>query len=110
MIKLYSLAAGTALTFGVYSVTLAYTGNLDIGGSALPVMMHFDAGHTTAPQLDAPAPDASTSTTDHDAAQTTPAKSAAAQPAHDEFQRYFERHYRAHLVLDASSHHFIEVK
>ena len=110
MPKPYTLAAGAALTLGVCNVTLAYSGDFDMGSTTLPVIMQFDAGQTsTAAPTTSTTPSRAT-TTDGEASQPALPKHVELKPARDEFQCYFDRHYRAHLVLDAAAHRLFEVE
>ncbi len=104
MPKSFVLAAGAALTLSASSMTFAYSGDLNMGNPALPVMTQFDTDTAGTTPLAAPA------TSDSKPSQPTPPEHAAAKAARDEFQRYFDRHYRAHLVLDGSAHGFFEVE
>jgi hypothetical protein len=81
----------------------AYNGGIDPGTSPdfgrtpLPVMMQLDAAPGGAP--DAPAivgRDLATPTQQH-------ARLRAHRADGDAFQRYFDRHFHAHLVLDAAA-------
>lgn len=110
MPTLYTLAAGAALTFAVCGVTLAYSGDFDLGSPAPPVMMQFDAGHTSTAAPTTSTTPSRSATTDDEASQPVPPKYVGPKPARDEFQRYFDRHYRAHLVLDAAAHRLFEVE
>lgn len=104
MPNLFIVAAGAALTLSASSVIFAYSGDLAMGKGALAVMNQFDTvpGATSAVQAPVVA--------DSKPSQSTPPQHAAAKPVRDEFQRYFDRHYRAHLVLDAAAHGFFEVE
>ena len=100
----YLVAAGAALTLSVSSVTFAYSGDLATGKPALPVMTRFDGAVAGTSGLETPV------TADSESPQPTPPERAAANSTRDEFQRYFDSHYRAHLVLDAAAHGFFEVE
>ena len=110
MVKSYILATAAALALGVCSMTFAYSGGADMGGAGLPVMMQFEASETTASPPTAPSLDTGSVADDDKPLQTSSTQRAAPKPARDEFQRYFDRHYRAHLVLDASARRFFEVE
>ena len=100
----YIVAAGAALTLSVSSVIFAYSGDSASGKAALAVMTQFDADLAATRAVQAPV------TSDSKPSQRTPPEHAAAKSVRDEFQRYFDSHYRAHLVLDASAHGFFEVE
>lgn len=101
----YIVAAGAALTLSVStSMTFAHSGDLALGKPALPVMTQFDAAPAATGALQAPV------TFDSKPSHPTPPGHATPKSARDQFQRYFDSHYRAHLVLDASAHRFFEVE
>jgi hypothetical protein len=88
----------------------AYNGGIypgtspDFGRTPLPIMMQLDAAPGSAP--DAPA------IADRDLARPTQqlARPLARRTEGDAFQRYFDRHFRAHLVLDAAAMREIDVE
>ncbi len=110
MPKPYTLAAGAAFTLGVNGVTFAYSGDFEMGNAAPPIMMQFDAGHSTSAPQETPATPSRSAMTDDKLTQAGAPKYTEPKHARDEFQRYFDRHYRAHLVLDASAHRFFEIE
>ena len=103
MARIHILAAGAAFTLGVTSVSFAYSGDLELGNAGPSVMMQFDAarvsGADTAPRNE-----------EQGQSSPTPTRHPPPKAVDDEFQRYFDRHYRAHLVLDATAHRSFETQ
>ena len=111
-------AAAMVLSLSCTTTAMAYNGDFMEESTnrviAPPLVFEFDGNHAqalasprAAPALDDPHPadTASTGQTVHDdAGQATSPK----RPD-DDFQRYFDQHYRAHPVLNASAHLFFEV-
>ena len=76
----------------------------DFGGTPLPVMMQLDAVPGSAPTAPAAADrDLATPTQQHERPRVRRAEG-------DAFQRYFDRHFRAHLALDAAAMRETEVE
>lgn len=101
---------GAALAMGLAQAAWSYSGSADPGtamnmdGAGMPLMMDFEATHADTPAARSPA-----------ARDVAPLERKHRGPGHadsrgDEFQRYFDRHYRAHLVLDAAAHHQVKVQ
>lgn len=101
---------GAALGMGLAQTAWSYSGSPEFGvdmhidGSGMPLMMDFEAIHTDTPAALSPA-----------ARDAAPPERGLHDPVHarsrgDEFQRYFDRHYRAHLTLDAAAHHQVKVE
>lgn len=101
---------GAAFGMGLAQAAWSYSGSPELGaamhmdGAGMPLMMDFEATHADTPA--APPPPAR---------DVAPLERKRRDPAHarsrgDEFQRYFDRHYRAHLVLDAAAHHQVKVQ
>jgi len=99
------LAAIAALTFGVSTVGFAYSGDLGSDSPGMPVLMQLDATHAASATQATP-----TLPNDPRPSHLSPGKHPPSKAGHDEFQRYFDRHYRAHLVLDAAAHRFFEAQ
>lgn len=100
----YIVAAGAALALSVSSVTFAYSGEPTMDVPALPVMTQFDANPAATEVPQAPV------RADKGRSQPAPPEQIAAKVPRDEFQSYFDSHYRAHLVLDAAAHGFFKVE
>ncbi len=102
MPTLSTLATSILLTLSVSSPTLAYSGDFAADGiSTMPVLMQFDEGRGRV--------SARGTAQDHLPAPTAPeqgtqsrVQSSDGQVKSGDFQRYFARHFRAHLVLNAS--------
>lgn len=110
--------AALVLSSSCTSGALAYSGDLmgdsASGGSAPSIVFEFDGNHAKAlaaasegPTLDNPnTADADTGgQIVHDDARVA----TSPQQPHDDFQRYFDQHYRAHPVLNASAHLLFKV-
>ena len=109
MPKLFALTTGILLTLGVSAATLAYSGDFAVSGATtMPALMQFDAGHGAAMAIEVPSQDHSKAASGDDQSVQTEVRPDERQTATDEFQRYFDRHFRAHLVLDASIHQRLE--
>ena len=111
MSKLFTLATSVLLTLGVSSTTLAYNGDFVVSGATtMPALLQFDAGHGAAMVVEVPSQGRLKAATGDDQSVQTEARPDERQAATDEFQRYFDRHFRAHLVLDESTHHRLEAQ
>lgn len=104
MVHPYSLAAGAALLMSVSHLASAYSGDPGIDKASLPAMMQFDHAPASDPRAELPA------TTDAGAGTTRAPQARTSKAGHDEFQRYFDRHYRAHLVLDSAARRDTDVE
>ena len=104
--SLTTLATSIFLTLLASNAALAYSGGFaPSGANKIPVLLQFQAGHN-------PATTPSVANPDH---QQPPATSGAAVLKHskpgerlaqkDDFQQYFDRHFRAQRVINASPQH-----
>lgn len=98
------LAASAALALALSHPASAYTGAmeggsaLDVNGASMSVMMQIDSAPSDKPAMSAAAQRETDALHSADASPSAPRKDG------DQFQRYFDSHYRAHLVLDAAAH------
>ena len=111
MSKLFNLATSVLLTLGVSGATLAYNGDFVVSGATtMPALLQFDEAHGAATAIEAARQDGfEPASRDEPSAHTQP-RPDERQAATDEFQRYFDRHFRAHLVLDGSTHQRLEAQ
>ena len=95
----YSLfAALAACALCVPALVCAYSGDMDGGGTTPPWVMSFDTARAeTSSALESTAAGETTSSAAKNAASDRPPPAAT-----DQFQCYFDQHYRAHLALDAA--------
>jgi hypothetical protein len=104
------LAVSAVLSLGLSDVTLAYRGDFESASPARLIMMEFDGGHGSATPRDTPVVATRSGSDDNSPAQPMTADPALVKPVDEQFQRYFDRHFRAHLVLDAAAHRAFEVE
>ena len=103
------ISIGIVLTLGVSAATLAHSGDVAVSSATtMPALLQFDEAHGAATAIEAARQDGlEPASGDEPSAHTQP-RPDERQTATDEFQRYFDRHFRAHLVLDASIHQRLE--
>lgn len=109
MPTLFVLITGILLTLGVSAATLAHRGDFAVSSATtIPALLQFDAAHGAATTIEAARQDRFEPASDDELSAHTQPRPDERQTATDEFQRYFDRHFRAHLALDASLHQRLE--
>lgn len=101
MRKLFTVTTSIVLTLGACTAAPAYSGAFDT--ATLPSVLQFEARPDASAVAEGLREDRlNTPRCDDSAARTQ----AARDPQHvaaDQFQPYFDSHFRAHLVLDAAT-------
>lgn len=113
MLYRFLLALGIALSHpaSAYSGFPAQGARFEMDGAMLPLSTHFEPTRPSE-STDSAADAVLAPSESRDPAPGTDARGFAAgtRPRSDAFERYFDRHYRAHLVLDASANRAAEIE
>ena len=103
---LTTLATSIFLTLLASNTALAYSGGFaPSGANTIPVLLQFEAGHNPATTPGVPKPYHQQPPTTSGAAVLNNSKPGERLAQKDDFQQYFDRHFRAQRVINASPQH-----
>lgn len=106
MPKLTTLATSIFLTLLASNMALAYSSDVaPSGANTIPVLLQFEARHNPATTPRVPNPDHRQPPATSGSAVLSHTKPGERLAQKDDFQQYFDRHFRAQRMINASPQH-----